>query len=57
MDVIKPFAKNEKGLKTVIQAVMTFSQNIAMEFSMGKYAILIMKRGKREKTEGIELWN
>ena len=34
-----------------------YSQDMRMEFSMEKCAMLIMKRGKREITEGIEMPN
>ena len=40
MDDIKVFAKNEKELKTLIHAVRIYSQDIGMEFSKDKCAIL-----------------
>ena len=46
MDDIKLFAKNEKELKTLIQAVRIYSQNIGMEFGIEKCTTLIMKSGK-----------
>ena len=57
MDDIKLFAKNEKKLKNLIQAVRIYSQNIRMEFRIEKCARLIMKSGKRHMIEGIELPN
>ena len=42
--------KMKKYLNTLFS-----SQDIAMEFSIEKYAILIIKRGKKEITEGIGL--
>ena len=57
MDDIKLFAKNEKEFETLTQAVRTYSENIGMEFSIEKCAMLIMKSGKRDRTEGIELTN
>ena len=57
MDSIKLFAKNEKELETLIQAVRIYSDNIEMEFSLEKCAMLIMKSRKRQKTEGIKLPN
>ena len=36
-------------------AVRIYSDNIGMEFGMGKCAILVMKNGKQKMTEGIEL--
>ena len=40
MDNIKLFAKNEKELKTLIQTVRIYSQDIGMEFSIEKCAML-----------------
>ena len=55
IDDIKLLAKNDKQLETLIQAVGICSEDIRMEFVIGKCAILIMKTGKRQMTEGIEL--
>ena len=57
MDDIKLFAENEKKLETLIQAVRIYSQDIEMEFGIGKCAMLIMKSMKRHITEGIEIPN
>ena len=57
MDDIKLFAKNEKELETLIQAVRIYSQDIGMEFGIEKCAMLVMKSGKRHMTDGIELPN
>ena len=57
MDDIKLFTKNEKELETLIQTLRMYSQDIGMEFSMGKCAMLVMKRGKQHMTEGVELPN
>ena len=51
---IKHFAENEKELKNLIQAVSIYIQDIGMEFSIEKYALLIMKNGNRKMTQGIE---
>ena len=56
MDNIKLFAKNEKELETLIQAVK-YCQDIEMEFGIEKYNILIIKSWKRYKNEGMELPN
>ena len=55
--VIKLFAKNEKELETLIHAVRIYSQDIGMEFSIEKCAMLVMKSGKRHMTDGMELPN
>ena len=57
MDDIKLFAKNEKELETLIQAVRIYCEDIRMEFGIEKCAMLVMKSGKQHMTEGIELPN
>ena len=57
MDDIKLFAKNERELKTLIQTMRIYSQDIEMEFGMKKCAMLVIKSRKRHMTEGIELPN
>ena len=54
MDQIKLFAKNEKELKTLIHPVRIYSQDIGMKFGIEKYAMLLMKRGKRHPTVGMK---
>ena len=54
---IKLFANNEKELETVILAIRILGKNIKMEFGIEKCTMLIMKNGKRETVEGIELPN
>ena len=54
MDDIKLFAKNEKELETLIHTVRIYSQDIGMEFGIEKCAMLVMKRGKRHTTDGLE---
>ena len=57
MDDIEEFTKNEKELVTLIQTIMIYSQDKGMEFVVEKCAMLIMRSGKRQMTEGIELPN
>ena len=57
MDDIKLFAKNEKELETLIHAVRIYSQDIGIEFGIGKCAMLVMKSDKRHLTDGMELPN
>ena len=57
MENIQLFAKIGKELETLIQAVRIYSRDTGMEFLIEKYAMLIMKNGKRQKTEGTELSN
>ena len=55
MDNIKLFAKNVKELENLMQVVRIYSQNIGMEFGIEKCVLLVMRSGKRQMTEGIEL--
>ena len=48
---------NEKELVTLIHAVRIYSLAIRMEFGIDKYAMLIIKKGKRYMTDGMELPN
>ena len=57
IDDIKLFAKNEKDLKTRIQTIRIYSQNIGKEFDCEKCTKLTIKTVKRELTEGTELQN
>ena len=51
MNDIKLFAKNEKELEALIHKVRIYSQDIGLEFGIEKFALLIMKSGKRHLTE------
>ena len=58
MDDVKLFAKNEKKkLETLIHAVKINSPDRGIEFGIEKFAMLVMKSGKRHLTEGMELPN
>ena len=57
MDDIKLFEKNEKELETLIHTARTYSQDIGMEFGIVMCAMLVMKSGKKQLTDGMELQN
>ena len=57
MDDMKLFSKYDKELETLIYADRIYSQDIGMEFSIEKCAVLVMKSGKRHLTDGMELPN
>ena len=58
IDYIKLFAKNEIELRTIIQTVGIYSQDIRMEFGREKCTTLVMLvSGKRQMTEWVELSN
>ena len=49
--------KNEKELATLIHTVRIYSRDIGMEFGIEKCAMLVMKCGKRQLTDGMKLPN
>ena len=57
MDDIRLFAKNEKELETLLQTMRIYNQDIGMEISIEKSAMLEKKSGKRHITEVVELPN
>ena len=57
MDDIKLFAKTEKSQETLMHSIRIYSQDMGMEFGIEKYTMLVMKRGKRHLTDGMELPN
>ena len=57
MDDIKLFAKNKNELEALKHTVRIYNQDIGMEFGIEKRALFVMKIGKRNLTDGIELPN
>ena len=57
MDDISLFAKKEKELETLMQAVRIYNDEIEMEYGKEKCVMQIISSGKRWKAEGIELPN
>ena len=55
MDDLKLYAKNRKGLESLVQTVQIFSDDISMEFCIDKCAALALKREKITKFDGILL--
>ena len=55
MDDLKLYAKNEKGLESLVQTVRIFNDDLGMKFGINKYATLVLKRGKITKFDGISL--
>ena len=55
MDDLKLYSRREKGLNSLVQTVHFFSEDIGMEFSTEKCAMLAMEKGKIVKSVGIEL--
>ena len=57
MDDLKLFGKTEGQLETLIKSVRVFSSDISMEFGIEKCGMLVMKKGKYAKSDGIKLPN
>ena len=55
MDDLKLYSKTEKTLDSLVQTVCIFSTDIKMEFGIENCAVLVLKRGKVVKSEGIKL--
>ena len=55
MDDLKLYAKSEKELDSLIQTVRVFSKDRGMQFGIEKCSTLVMKRGKRIKSDGIKM--
>ena len=45
---LRLFAKNENVSETLIQTIRMYNEDIRMGFGIDKYAMLVMKRGKRQ---------
>ena len=54
MDDLKLFPKSERTLNSLIQTIRIFNEDIGMQFGIEKCAMLVMKKGKILKSDGIE---
>ena len=57
MDDLTLYSKSERALDSHNQTVRTFSENTGMPFRIDKSAMVVMKKGKIVKSDGIELPN
>ena len=55
MDDLKLYAKNERGLESLVQTVRIFSEDIGMKFGISKCATLAVERGKITNFDRISL--
>ena len=55
MNDLKMYAKIERELNSVIQAVGIFSDDVAIVFDLDKCVVLVLKSKKMVQTERIEL--
>ena len=53
MNDLKLYSKSEKALDSLIQTIRIFSEDIGMKFGIDKCAMLVVKRGKTVKSDGI----
>ena len=59
MDDLKLFGKSEDQIDSLVQSetVQLFSEDIGMEFGLKKCGVLLMKRGKKVRFDGITLFH
>ena len=57
MDCLKLFGKNDDQIDSLVQTVFTFSEDIGMEFGLKRCGVVILKKGKLVKFDGIHLPN
>ena len=57
MDDVKLYGKNERQLESLVNTVQVVSEDIGMEFGIGKCGVLSLKRGKVIESEGIVMPN
>ena len=57
MDDLKLFAKNQDQIDSLVQTVHLFSEDIGMQFGLNKCGVLVLKRGKIVKQNGITFPN
>ena len=57
MDDLKLFGKSDDQIDSLVQTVFTFSEDIVMEFGLKKCGVVILKKGKLVKFDGIHLPN
>ena len=55
MDDLKLFGKSYEQIDSLVQTVHTFSIDIGMEFGIKKCGVLVLKRGKIARMEGVLL--
>ena len=53
MNDLKLYSKSAKALDSLIQTIRIFSEDIGMQFGIDKCAMLVVKRGKTVKSDGI----
>ena len=57
MDDLKVYGKDKAEIESLVSTVQLISQDIGMEFGTKKCGVVVLKRGKLCKSEGIKLIN
>ena len=57
MDDLKLFGKSHDQIDSLVQTVFRFSEDIGMEFGLKKCGVVILKKRKLVKFDGIHLPN
>ena len=57
MDDLQLNSKSERALDSLTQTVRIFSKDTGIQFGIDKWAMLVMKKGKIVKSDGIQLPN
>ena len=57
MDDLKLFAKNRNQMDSLVKTAHVFSSDIGMELGLSKCGVLVLKKGKIVKLNGIALSN
>ena len=57
MDDLKVYGKDKAQIESLVSTVQLISQDIGMEFGIKKCGVVVLKRGKLCKSEGIKLIN
>ena len=55
MDDLELYGRNEEEIIPLVHTVRVFNSDISMDFQIEKCAVMVMKRSKLDKSEGIRL--
>ena len=57
MDDLKLFEKSDDQVDSLVQTLFIFSEDIGLEFGLNKCGVVILKKGKLVKFDGVHLPN
>ena len=57
MDDLKLFGKSDDQVDSLVQTLFIFSEDIGLEFGLNKCGVVILKKGKLVKFDGVHLPN